>query len=1005
MKKLLLLLLIFMFPYALNSHFQDELFFSNYVEPEVIIIFDVSGSMTYDINGCPTYGDGAHGNVGGRDMDGDGLPNDSRMYITKAALHEVVPEFHFRWGLFKFLQKSTNKAHGPLSQFMDLRTDCDGDSDNLYPSSSRCSPRLYLDGGYSHSCSDERILYDYDRWTDTWRDFYVDRVEINYENLTSTDAVDAFELVVTPAEGAPSHINSIQEWLDNKILGSPKELAPVGGTPIPGALRGARYNYFMDEIPGDKAKKCRKYFIILVTDGEPTYGIDPDTYNQGENALWAGDGSTVETLWQQQSWWEADSLRHISLEDTVYEVQTYVIGVGIASATLDSIAKYGGTENRVVDSLYYYPAFSPQDIIEAFRNISADIYDKATSFSVGEVTSIEEDYISTEYEAKMYLATFYPAEADPFWEGHLRKFKVAEGGLSLDSIPDSLLIWDAGNLLRNRSPSARDIYGIDSVGSLLSFTASNFEPEALDLVSSGAGDTVINLVRNGVPDARSISYLGDIFHSAPLRVKTPNLMYIDDGFTAYRDSVNKVRPAVIYAGSNTGMLHAFDDSTGVELFSVIPKNFVRQVKDLRDSHRFYVDADPMAADVWFPTSSTDSFKDWDEWKTVLMAAQGEGGREITALDVTYPDYSGYPKHLFTFDDDTMGMTTSVPVIFKIAREIGSDTVERFFAFFGGGEPDSLYYDRYNPLSSDSLRGNVIVALDVEAAATDVNGPEYNINYWYIQPATGDESKMVYPFVSAANLINLNERMDNRYDLLYIPDLAGQLWKVDLRDPDISKWRAKCIFQPPIPTKAAEDAAGNIPSQPAFYAPYIEKEAPVRGLWLFYGTGDRSRVFKTGTDNRFYAILDTLADDSNLDYYPIVEGNLKNVLTEGFFRFPSDLSTYKGWYLAFSDSGHTDEKVVSQAVLLADTLSFVTFDPDKTADICNPATGFAREYLLNFRSGRGRYRDMGSGLPQAPRYTYNSDDELLKINQTSDSLWIEKLTGYGREKRIFRWMER
>jgi Tfp pilus tip-associated adhesin PilY1 len=641
---------------------------------------------------------------------------------------------------------------------------------------------------------------------------------------------------------------------------------------------------------------------------------------------------------------------------------------------------------------YAFIANDASSLALALKKVLREIAgQREKAFSSAEVTSIEEDYTATEYEARMYLASFYP-DADPFWEGHLRSVRLVPGGLSFENIPDSLLIWDAGDLLRDRNPDTRNIYGIKG-GSIQELNSSNFNATDFAVGSSAEAEEIVNLVRCGNSLDDSIAYLGDIFHSSPLRVGYPSYWYSDDGFAQYRDNMIS-RDPLIYAGSNTGLIHAFYDETGEEAFAVVPENFVPEIKALADSHRFYVDADPMAADVWFPSEASDTFKDADEWKTVLMACQGEGGRGITCLDVTNPA-SLPPGHLFSiYDTAAMGYTTSVPVMFKVAKEVGTDTVERFFAFFGGGEWPESMYNIYSPGSE--VRGNVIVAVDIYGAYTSgLSGS----NYLFIPAASGDESKMVYPFASAASVVNLNSRWDNLYDLLYIPDLAGQLWKVDLRDPDISSWRARCIFQPPIPADTTQDSLW----QPAFFAPLVEREPATGCLWLFYGTGNRSMVFKENTDNRFYAILDTLTDTTN---YPLTEDNLKRVWTEGPFDFPSEFPDYRGWYIVYSDSStHVDEKTVSQASLFLDTLKFVTFEPTEFSSDCNIGTGGAREYSYHFRTGSGRFKNMGGGIPQAPRYSFDQSGSGYEIHQTSDSLWVEQKTGFGTLKRILQWKER
>ncbi len=52
--------------------------------------------------------------------------------------------------------------------------------------------------------------------------------------------------------------------------------------------------------------------------------------------------------------------------------------------------------------------------------------------------------------------------------------------------------------------------------------------------------------------------------------------------------------AVIFAGANDGMLHAFEDATGEELWGFIPSELLSRLKDLpRGSGlKYYVDGSP-----------------------------------------------------------------------------------------------------------------------------------------------------------------------------------------------------------------------------------------------------------------------------------------------------------------------------------------------------------------------------------------------------------------------------
>lgn len=973
MKRLFTILTVLFIVGNLGSHMQDAEFFSRFVSPDVLVILDTSGSMTWNMAGQLTYGDGTIGgdvtylgydvkhpfygyasdwyNNGDTTRFGD----KSRMHIVKDAMYQIVDEFggQIRWGLATFYQENNVTTSGYYRSW-------------------------YQDSGENWHWGNPEL-----QWNGTATTYAKDQCMLRVE--------------ISQASGQnQSHINLIKKLLDREInnYNEKDEMRAVGGTPIAPALRGARY-WYSDLAKTDNAKWCRGYYVILLTDGEPTYGIDQDTYSQGEDAELSSYNSSSPQWMKNQCYWEAESLRYTYIPAhggdtaTMADIKTFVVGLGPEIATLDTIAIYGGTE-------HYYNARNADEVVDALRRIFAAIINEAKTFTAGEVTSIQEEFLSSEYEARMYLASFLPIES-PFWEGHLRSIKLLPGGMALDSIPDSLVYWDAGESLFVRNPTTRNIYGIKN-GSMLTFNSSNFNFSALDVASAADVDTVISLVYSGRKTMDSTAYLSDIFHSAPIRIKSPNYFYHDDDFGEYRALMDTTRTAVIYAGANDGMLHAFDDTNGHELFAVIPENFVPLVKTLRDTHRFYVDADPMAADVWFPSNPSDLFKSKNEWHTVLMVPQGEGGRGITVLDITNPSSM---SHLFSFNEDTIGLTTSVPVIYKVGsiNALG-DTVERFFAFFGGGEwPDSLY-DIYDPTSSDSLKGNVIVAIDIYHAAT--NGLSMGTNFWYIPASSGDESKMVYPFASAGSMINLNPRYDNRWDLLYIPDIAGQLWKVDVRNPDVSSWRARCIFQPPIPANSGQEALW----QPAFFRPLIQRDPGYGCLWLFYGTGDRSRIFKENTENRFYAIMDTLTSES----YPLTESNLKKISPSGSFNPGSDFPGKKGWYILYDDYGHTDEKTVTYATLLLDTLCFATFEavPASASDPCGTGSGAAREYSFHIRTGgyagATPFEDIGSGIPQAPRYSFNMEGEGLKIHQTSDSVWIEQLTGYGSFKRILQWKE-
>ena len=73
------------------------------IRPRFMILFDTSGSMAVDLDGIPTFGDGITGGTRGLDTDCDGLANDSRIFVAKEALRNMVLAFgDIEFGLTSF---------------------------------------------------------------------------------------------------------------------------------------------------------------------------------------------------------------------------------------------------------------------------------------------------------------------------------------------------------------------------------------------------------------------------------------------------------------------------------------------------------------------------------------------------------------------------------------------------------------------------------------------------------------------------------------------------------------------------------------------------------------------------------------------------------------------------------------------------------------------------------------------------------------------------------------
>ncbi len=464
-----------------------------------------------------------------------------------------------------------------------------------------------------------------------------------------------------------------------------------------------------------------------------------------------------------------------------------------------------------------------------------------------------------EQEKKYLLAsTFY----FPSWNGHLRAYDisamtpestsysvlktVSRPDLSKESgrdIPEGLNVnisWDAGELLDSRSASTRSIYTavpVDSVITRIDFTASNvgtLGPILQDVNNDNLG--LIDFIRG---EGRSWK-LADSNHSNPLVVGPPDGAAAQMG-AGYQDFLDTwvSRRKVLYIGANDGMLHCFDVLTGEELWGFIPYNLLPKVKNMwgveaETGERYfardiYVDGSPVVADVYIDVNGDAS----KEWTTILICGQGAGkGSGIGggtnyyfAMDITDPDN---PQPLWEFTHDWLGETWSVPVVGKI-RKNGEDA---WLVFTGSG------YDN-NP---SEVVGNVFYAVDAETG-------EYSWAFyaWEVD-TTGESGWGITPNIpntipGSPSIIDIDQ--DGYADRVYVADLDGRLWKVDvsIEYQNPTSWVAVTIY---------EDS-NNYPiiSKPAVWINYVLGGTIPR---LYFGTGGDDRA-PSDVAYSFMALLD------------------------------------------------------------------------------------------------------------------------------------------------------
>jgi type IV pilus assembly protein PilY1 len=573
---------------------------------------------------------------------------------------------------------------------------------------------------------------------------------------------------------------------------------------------------------------------------------------------------------------------------------------------------------------------------------------------------------------RAYLAAFQSDPSRPFWLGYLKAYnRDSTGNVPVDGngVPlDSALAWEAGAQLTAKAAADRLIYTIVG-GSRVDFSTSTstttLTPAMLGVTTSTDRDKVINFIRgadsydengNGSTTEDRAWKLGDIFHSTPVLV-TPPLSptpVSDDGSYAAFKTANAGRTTILLAGANDGMLHAFRESDGVELWGFIPPDLLGNLRLLAVSggdHLFFVDGSPVAADV----------KIGGSWKTVVIFGERRGGRSYYALDITNPTN---PTYLWGFTDSRMGETWSTPAIGKVQM---ADGTVKFVAFMGGG------YDT----AQNNNTGKAVFAIDI-GTGTKL------WQYYHTSGATDDQQYMNFSIPADVTAIDINP-IDGYIDGLYVGDVGGQIWKFDLSAPAtlssglVNNWTGKRLFRADT-AGANPPAAGEYYPAQAIYAPIIPAFDPQNHLWIYFGTGDRNHPNNTTTPNRFYGIKDdtTMANGSALTEASLVDLTASSAtVTQGFYirLLAKDPSAPTG--------SSATEKVLAAADVFNKLVFFTSFTPTSTSS-CGSGGGTAKLYAIQMVTGYAaldwahgaavltstdasvtRSKDIGTGIPSRP----------------------------------------
>lgn len=745
-----------------------------------------------------------------------------------------------------------------------------------------------------------------------------------------------------------------------------------GGTPTVHRLIDA-WEYFNGQVTksgwttSPVQYTCQRNYVLMVTDGIPEveadYNTTPQTSCQFNRVKgFVGNPGDLNGDGKENPADLANYLAHTGqmfncgsdyLDDAMYKIRglfplsnssnqplaLYAVSFGFdycqppaagdtspggGSLLYRAAKKYGGGE--------CLSAADPDQLDDALREALNLIKNDAQSF-VAPVVPVSQTN-RTESGDRLYVALFAPREGQQDWPGNIKKYALDRNngticnataatcttGSGAATTADGTILgtaesfWDAstggpsgssvtsggvGAVLQQSDLAARKIFtytgtatgnlgGLSLSAAPQAFSKSNAAITPAMLGLTGADETaaerdlLIDYLygfdsydrnSNGNVTEKRSWVLGDIIHSVPLIVN-----YDDTGTNS-----------LILVGANDGMLHAFDDATGAEVWAFVPPDVLGNLNKLRPGesgeHPFFVDSSPK-----MKLLNGGSQK-------ILVFGLGRGGKAYYGLDITTKNA---PTLLWRINDTVagfgeLGQTWSTPSLTRAAN--GGSPLD--VAVFGGG------YDEYFD--------------DPAVTTANPTTPEGRTIYM-VNLSTGGliASGGVQTHAVPSDPLMFDVNGDGIFDRGYIGDMGGNLWRIS------DNFTMTRLFSTPN-------------GQRIFYQP----DAVINNgsVMVYFGTGDRSSPMSTTFVDRFYAVRD---DGTN----NLQESSLVNVTSQiaqpdspEYDDLLDDIADAHGWYIVLGSNG---EKVLAPPTVFFN-VAFATFTPSTA--VCE-AGGAARIYVVD-----------------------------------------------------------
>ncbi len=734
--------------------------------------------------------------------------------------------------------------------------------------------------------------------------------------------------------------------------------AETGTYPVSGRYPDAVVDaYNPDQTHPPIEHRCRKNYIILMTDGEPTRDDAPVLKGKYINDDFIAGGK-LPALDDVAGYLHDNDINvNFDTPDFSQNIMVYAIGFqGGDTALLQDTADRGtgaGNNKNVDDGGLYFNATSPEDLDRAFETIMFNISERRTLFAAPVVPV---SHSSKAYAGdNVYMALFQPS-AEGQWIGNLKKYSLNQNN-AFSSCNTQVPILDEAGQIKDSARSCwsdtSDGYAVDKggAGGKLSekpdrtrrvyANISLFPDLTLGINAFSKENTELSADDFNVPDkavlidrVRRVNdswRLGDFNHSRPA-------VAVYDGPSTY-----------IFAGANDGMLHCFDDADGDEAWAFIPAEQFGRLKELSASeHKYFMDGSPAIADT-------------EKGPRILVCGERRGGNHYYALDIS--DINR-PQSLYTHTIE--GQSWKTPQFMRVAT--GPETRLEVFLITGG-------YDQAVDGDQPAEVGRSVYTINA------VSGEKQGFS------ADSEDFDAMSCIVSASGLDMIDDGIFV-VNQIYAADMAGYLYAFrDNNNPEApgaldGQWQKMHLFSVVSDGKKIFEDVDVVPEKIKVFNTGDNQWERVSGDYVYFGTGDRANPLRTDQQNRFYCIKNdwrtgpltvtgvvgeypTLDDDpggdpDGDDEAPVIINVTDNKIQDGTaeeqlaVRQALEANYNRGWFI---DLEHTGEKCLSTPIVFDGVVYFTSYTPaldaNANGDPCasnNPGAGVSRLYAVDYRTG-------------------------------------------------------